>query len=632
MTLDQIGPLLVDHLWQTTLFAALALGATLLLGKGPARARYAIWLMASAKLALPSCVLIGLAGAAGIDPASPPLGDLSRTIDRVAAPFTGSPGIAPVVEPAHDEGPGAFAVLTLVWAAGCAALAASWWRRRRRVSRAVVSSRRIAAGRERAALDQARARVGSTLSTPLLVSPLVEQPGVYGVLSPVVLLPEGIAGRLSEDELETVLLHELVHIRRRDNLIGNLHRVLCCLFWFYPVAWLIERRLLVERERACDDAVLDLSAAPGVYVSGLLKVSLFCLGPRVAGVSAAGSCLRERLAGIAAHPSGSRLGGLHRAIVAASATALTLFFVAGLLGAGPQDPLTGDSIAPTPAPSVARPAGPAPARVDTAPPVAIRFENAAGSPVRIRRATVRIVPLDGTEDFVTPPTLDLENTSGRRVVFVRIGFGAESRWHDVAGFDVEMEAGGSHVLRPDWRTWSNTVSAGEAVSLVARVVGVRFGSGDTWGSIEGAAGRLPAPPPSRSYPSRFENPPGAPVVVVEARTGAGPLDEAGQSRLPVMTLANTTDRRITHLKLRFKAGTPAHAVTAFAADIAPRGAYTFRSESTFDGDPARVHIQVLGVRFDNGDIWGAFDTTIDTREATVSVPQYIHRPGPESDP
>jgi beta-lactamase regulating signal transducer with metallopeptidase domain len=657
----RIGPLLVDHLWQSTLFAALALGAVLLLRRGPARARHGVWLMVSAKLALPSCALVGLAGAAGIDRAAilsslgapPSLGDLSRTIDRVTTPFTGPGASVPGIVPPRDFRAELPALLAIVWAAGCSVVAGSWWRQRQRVSRAAAAGRPIAPGRERAALERARERAGSIGPTPLLVSPIVEQPGVFGVLNPVVLLPQGLADRLSDEELETVLLHELVHVRRRDNLIGHLHMALCCLFWFYPVAWLVDRRLLVERERACDDEVLGLSLAPGVYVSSLLKVYLFCLGPRVAGVSAAGSCLRERLAGIAAHRASSRLNGAHRALVAAAATALLLFLAAGLLGAGPELSLAGNSIAPTPeAPGPeSRPAQPplsaaAQARVDDAPSVAISFDNGAGGPVRIRRATVRIVPLDrpsgsadGSQELVTPPTLDLENTSSRRVGFVRVGFGAEPRFYDMVWFAVEMEAGGSFHLQPDWRTWSNTVPADESGPLMARVVGVRFEDGGTWGSIDDDPARAPAPRsvmsparPATSYPARFENPAGAPVVVVEARTSAGPLDDEGQSRLPVVTLANTTDRRITHLKLRFKAGTPAHAVTAFAADIAPRGTYTFQSQSTFDGDPLRMHVQVLGVRFDNGDIWGAFDTRIDTRDPTVSVPQYIHRPDPGHDP
>lgn len=656
-----VGPLLVDHLWQSTLFAALAFAVVLLLKRSPARARHGVWLMVSAKVALPAVVLTGLAGSVGLDRtailqsfgAPPSLGDLSRTIDRIAAPFTGAGASVPEPAPARDSRAWGPALLAIVWAAGCAVVAGSWWRQRRRVSRAAAAAPPIVAGRERAALDRARARAGSTGPTLLLVSSLVEQPGVFGVLNPVVLLPRGLADRLNDDELETVLLHELVHIRRRDNLIGHLHMALCCLFWFYPVVWLVDRRLLVERERACDDEVLEASCAPSVYVSSLLKVSLFCLGPRVAGVSAAGSCLRERLAGIAAHPASSRLNGAHQTLVAASATTLFLFLVSGLIGGGSDLSLAGHSMTSTPeAPAPeSRPARPplsaaAQARIDAAPSVEIPFDNGAGGPVTIRRATVRIVPLDrpagsadGPQEIVTPPTLDLENTSHRRVAFVRVGFGAEPRYYDIVGFDLEMEAGGSSHLQPDWRTWSNTVPSGEAGPPLARVVGVRFEDGGTWGSLGDDTARAPAPHPvmsptvpATSYPARFENPPEAPVVILEARTSAGPFDAEGQSRLPVVTLSNATDRRVTHLKLRFKAGTPSHAVSAFAADIAPRGTYTFRSESTFDGDPARMHVQLLGVRFDNGDIWGAFDTRIDTREPTVSVPQYIHRPDPGHDP
>jgi hypothetical protein len=129
------------------------------------------------------------------------------------------------------------------------------------------------------------------------------------------------------------------------------------------------------------------------------------------------------------------------------------------------------------------------------------------------------------------------------------------------------------------------------------------------------------------------NAPGAPVVIVDARTSAttpegaaGWGGEDGVSSLPVVRLANTTTRRVTALKLRFKANRPAHAVSAFAADIAPLGAYLFRSDHLVDGDPADMRVQLLGVRFEDGSIWGAFDTSIDTRDETIAVPQYIQSP------
>src|SRR5258706_15717253 len=113
-----------------------------------------------------------------------------------------------------------------------------------------------------------------------------------------------MADHLSDPELEAVMAHELIHVARWDNLVGNLHMLLCCLFWFHPLTWIIDRRLMNERERACDEAVIALGGEPQVYASSLLKVLKFCLGWRVAGVSyAAGSNLVRRVERIMANES-----------------------------------------------------------------------------------------------------------------------------------------------------------------------------------------------------------------------------------------------------------------------------------------------------------------------------------------
>ena len=129
---------------------------------------------------------------------------------------------------------------------------------------------------------------GTVAKSGRIVSSRVVEPGVWRVLRPAILLPEGMADGLSSAELEAVLAHELIHIARGDNLASNLQMALCCLLWFHPLVWLIDRRLLVEREQACDEAVIRLGAGSDVYAASLLKVLRFCIGWKVAGVSKCG--------------------------------------------------------------------------------------------------------------------------------------------------------------------------------------------------------------------------------------------------------------------------------------------------------------------------------------------------------
>lgn len=80
--------------------------------------------------------------------------------------------------------------------------------------------------------------------------------------------------RLDEQEMEAVLMHELMHVRRQDNLIGSLQMLASCIFWFHPLIWLIDRRLLEERELACDEAVLRMGGAPLSIVGARMRVMI----------------------------------------------------------------------------------------------------------------------------------------------------------------------------------------------------------------------------------------------------------------------------------------------------------------------------------------------------------------------
>jgi bla regulator protein blaR1 len=82
-------------------------------------------------------------------------------------------------------------------------------------------------------------------------------PAVGGVLYPRILLPAGIDRILNRQELNAVLLHELAHAKRRDNLIRLVYEVSLCALWFHPLIWLAGMRMALYRELSCDESVIQ---------------------------------------------------------------------------------------------------------------------------------------------------------------------------------------------------------------------------------------------------------------------------------------------------------------------------------------------------------------------------------------
>ena len=82
-------------------------------------------------------------------------------------------------------------------------------------------------------------------------------PAVDGVLRPRISLPNGIDRVLNQDELTAVLMHEVAHAKRRDNLIRLVYEIALCLLWFHPLVWLAGSRLALYRELSCDEAVIQ---------------------------------------------------------------------------------------------------------------------------------------------------------------------------------------------------------------------------------------------------------------------------------------------------------------------------------------------------------------------------------------
>jgi bla regulator protein blaR1 len=98
-------------------------------------------------------------------------------------------------------------------------------------------------------------------------------PAVGGVLYPRILLPTGIDRLLNGQELNAVLLHEVAHAKRRDNLVRLLYEVSLCTLWFHPLIWLAGMRMALYRELSCDESVIQ-RAQGRALVRALAKLAV----------------------------------------------------------------------------------------------------------------------------------------------------------------------------------------------------------------------------------------------------------------------------------------------------------------------------------------------------------------------
>jgi len=297
---EAIAPALGNHLWQSTLFTFAAGLLTLLLRKHHARARYWLWLAASLKFLLPFSWLVAIGGrlAWSRTAAAAAKPGLYFAFEEISRPFTQSavhlnPGPTPIASPSPLP---LLPALIALWLCGFLAVLFTWSARWRQISAAKRAAVPLFEGREVGALRRIERMGGVRRPIGVLLSRASLEPGVFGIARPVLIWPEGITKRLEDPHLEAILAHEVWHVRRRDNLFAALHMVVEAVFWFYPLVWWLGARLLEERERACDEEVVELGGNRQVYAESILKVCEFCLGsplPCVAGVT--GADLKKRM-------------------------------------------------------------------------------------------------------------------------------------------------------------------------------------------------------------------------------------------------------------------------------------------------------------------------------------------------
>jgi bla regulator protein blaR1 len=340
---SDLAPAIGNHLWQSTVFAIAVVLLTSILRKNRARDRYWLWLVASLKFLIPfsPLVVIGTYLARWRTMATSSA-DFYLIVEQISQPFTPPAASASPLNLQAAFWP-AFAhflpaALAVIWLGGFIIVLALWFTNWRRLSIALQNSVPLLEGREVQALRRQEHVAGIRQRVEMLLSRATLEPGIFGMTHPVLVWPEGISQHLETAHLEAIVAHELWHVRRRDNLAAAFHMMVEAIFWFHPLVWWLGARLVEERERACDEEVLELGGERHVYAESILKVCEFCVGSPLACVSGVtGSDLKKRMVHIMSEHVAQKLDFTRKLLLTiAGFLAIIVPVVFGLMHATPS--------------------------------------------------------------------------------------------------------------------------------------------------------------------------------------------------------------------------------------------------------------------------------------------------------
>src|SRR5579863_9127469 len=327
--ISTVAPAVGNHLWQSTLCLVIAGLLTLILRKNHARTRHGLWLVASVKFLIPFSLLVilgsHLAKPRVLVPTEP---GLFFALEKVSQPFTqATVRVTPTV--VHSTIPSNLlpllpAFFVAAWLCGFVAVLFTWWVRWRRMSRVLREALPLREGREVQVLRRLEREVGLRKPVEVFLCQASLEPGIFGIARPVLVLSEGISKHLDDAHLEAILAHEVCHARRRDNLAAAVHMVVEALFWFHPLVWWLGGRLVEERERACDEEVLEWGSQRQVYAESILKTCEYCVEAPLACISGVtGADLKKRIVRIMTQAAVRKLG-LRKKLLLTSAGAVAI--------------------------------------------------------------------------------------------------------------------------------------------------------------------------------------------------------------------------------------------------------------------------------------------------------------------
>jgi beta-lactamase regulating signal transducer with metallopeptidase domain len=305
--LNQRGGIFLEFawpmLWQSSLLITVLFGFDAVFRrKLRASIRYALWLVVMLKLCVPPTLALPTSPAWWLHKTPPPavarpLPHYTVTFDKEPLPEAPPMLLPAVVPPKPVMIPAAGLLATsasvsltlLVW------LLVRWWQVARQVRRAKTSERlNTLAG-------EAQKIIGTKCNVQVRLTTNSMSPAVCGLFRPAILIPQSLAEKFSDEQLRAVLLHELIHLRRRDVCVNFAQALLQIAYWWHPLVWLANARIRRVREEAVDDAVMmALRDEAESYAPTLLEVAKLALNRPLASLGLVGimesrHALRQRI-------------------------------------------------------------------------------------------------------------------------------------------------------------------------------------------------------------------------------------------------------------------------------------------------------------------------------------------------
>jgi beta-lactamase regulating signal transducer with metallopeptidase domain/predicted metallopeptidase len=286
--IQALGWTLVHFLWQGALLAVLFAVANRILRQATANARYLVGCVTLAlMLAAPVATFFRLSQPSAAVQTSFAVAPAAQTFVAVAAPAA-----SPV--PPSGKIPW-LPLLVAAWAAGVAILSV-------RMAGGLLVARRLrlratpVTNRDwREHVERLAARLQLRRGVALCESVLAEVPMAIGWLRPVILVPSGALLRLSPEQMEAILAHELAHVRRLDYAVNMIQAAVETLLFYHPAVWWVGRKIRAERENCCDDLAVALCGDAVVYARALVELETMAGHAPQMAVAATGGSLLSRV-------------------------------------------------------------------------------------------------------------------------------------------------------------------------------------------------------------------------------------------------------------------------------------------------------------------------------------------------